>query len=321
MKKLLRRSNLMAPVTSPELSSWLWWSRQDRKPDGEAWRHIPDAVTLDLEAGVLPSRKEEARGLVRQAITLAGRGAVDVFVRPNLAYLRADLEAAVWPGLSGVMLPMVESPEQVAEVSVLLEEMERGRGIEVGSLELVPLVGSARGVWDVRSIVEASPRVAQVALSEADMCLSLGISPAEGYDPFVYARGRMVIEATAAGVQPVGIGHPMASRPAIVPRDKLYDTATTGRNLGLKGVICPHPSWVEPVNTAFTPAPDLVEYYTQVREVFAQAVAAGTAAVPFAGRMIDVPVDEWAKVVLEMAALCGARDEEKRRAFNLDGQG
>ena len=119
MKKLLRRSNLMAPVTSPELSSWLWWSRQDRKPDCEAWRHIPDAVTLDLEAGVLPSRKEEARGLVRQAIPMAGRGAVEVFVRPNLAYLQADLEAAVWPGLSGVMLPMVESPEQVAEVSVL----------------------------------------------------------------------------------------------------------------------------------------------------------------------------------------------------------
>ena len=75
MKKLLRRSNLMAPVTSPELSSWLWWSRQDRKPDCEAWRHIPDAVTLDLEAGVLPSRKEEARGLVRQAIPMGRAGA------------------------------------------------------------------------------------------------------------------------------------------------------------------------------------------------------------------------------------------------------
>ena len=334
MKKLPRRSNLMVPVTSPELSSWLWWSRGGRavggdggkdplpdKADADAWQHIPDAVTLDLEAGVPGNRKGEARGLAKQAIPLASQGAAEVFVRPNLPYLQADLEAAVWPGLSGVMLPKVESAEQVAEASKLVEGLERSRGIEVGSLELIPLLASPIGVWNVRGIVTASPRVAQIALAESDMCVNLGIFPTEGYDPFVYARGRMIVEATAAGVQPLGIGHPLASRPAIVPRDKLYEMATTGRNLGFKGIICPHPSWVEPVNTAFTPASDLVEYYTQVREVFAGAVAAGTAAVPLAGRMIDVPVDEWAKVVLEMAASCRARDEEKRRAFATEAQG
>ena len=53
------------------------------------------------------------------------------------------------------------------------------------------------------------------------------------------------------------------------------------------------------------------KYYTQVRQIFAQAIAAGTAAVPFHGRMIDVPVDEWAKVVLDMAAACATRDAQK----------
>ena len=80
-------------------------------------------------------------------------------------------------------------------------------------------------------------------------------------------------------------------------------------------MMCPYSSWVEPVNAALTPAPELVDYYTQVREVFAQAVAAGTAAVPFAGRMIDVPVDEWAKDVLRRATACQARDDGKRRAL------
>ena len=68
---------------------------------------------------------------------------------------------------------------------------------------------------------------------------------------------------------------------------------------------------------AFTPTESQVDYYTQVRQVFANALAAGTAAAPFAGRMIDVPVDEWAKVVLEMAAACGARDLEKQEALAL----
>ena len=69
-------------------------------------------------------------------------------------------------------------------------------------------------------------------------------------------------------------------------------------------MICPHPSWVEPVNRAFTPTADLVAYNKRVRAVFAEAVASGTAAVPLDGRMIDVPVDEWAKVVIAMDEAC-----------------
>ena len=77
----------------------------------------------------------------------------------------------------------------------------------------------------------------------------------------------------------------------------------------------PGPSWVTPVNAAFTPTADLVAHNKRVREVFAEAVAAGTAAVPLDGRMIDVPVDEWAKVVLAMAEACDARDAQKLAAL------
>ncbi len=82
----------------------------------------------------------------------------------------------------------------------------------------------------------------------------------------------------------------------------------------MKGVICPFPGWVAPVNAAFTPTPELVEWNRRVREAFAEGVAAGTAAVPLDGRMIDVPVDEWAIVVLATAEACALRDAEKERA-------
>jgi citrate lyase subunit beta/citryl-CoA lyase len=82
----------------------------------------------------------------------------------------------------------------------------------------------------------------------------------------------------------------------------------------MKGVICPDPSWVASVNAAFTPAEELVAWNRRVREAFAAGVAAGTAAVPLDGRMIDVPVDEWAIVVLEMAEACARRDAEKQSA-------
>ena len=325
----VRRSNLMVPITEARLSAIFSWSLDSNGPtthggggdEGKvpAWRHIPDAVTLDLEDSVPQAKKIEARALVKEAIPLAGQASSEVFVRVNAPYLYADLEASVWPGLNGVMLSKAEGAIDVLQASEMMEDMERRRGIEVGSLELIVHLSSALGVWNVREIITASPRVTQVALGESDLCCDLGIAPSEEHDPFVYSRGRIVIEGTAVGVQPVGMAYPLGSLPVLAPRDELFRPAKVGKDLGFKGVICPHPSWVEPVNAAFTPAQELVEYYTQVREVFAQAIAAGTAAVPFHGRMIDVPVDEWAKAVLQQAALCEARDGEKRWA--LEGEG
>jgi len=94
--------NLLAPITDSE--------RVD-----QAWRGDADAITLDLEDGVVETRKGEARGLVKETIARAGQGGAEVFVRVNSALLRADLDASVWPGVHGIMLPRVESAAEVAE--------------------------------------------------------------------------------------------------------------------------------------------------------------------------------------------------------------
>ena len=60
-----------------------------------------------------PGLKAEARGLVRDAIVTAGKGAAEVFVRVNKEFLEADVAASVWPGLAGIVLPKVECPEDV----------------------------------------------------------------------------------------------------------------------------------------------------------------------------------------------------------------
>ena len=291
MAILVRRSNLMVPVTDADLLS-------------QAWRHDADAITLDLEDGVVAARKAEARGLVKAAIVPTGRGAAEVLVRVNKSFLRADLEASVWPGLCGIMLPQVESAAEVAEAAEIVTTLERQRGIVVGSLCFIVLLESARGVWDIRNIIAASPRVTQVGLDESDLAGDLGIAPLPEYDPFVYARGRLAVEATAAKVNAIGMAYPLSALPRELPEPEIHRLATKARNLGMKGVLCPYPSWVGPVNAAFTPTAELVTWNQRVREAFAAGVAAGTAAVPLDGKMIDVPVDEWAIVVLATAEAC-----------------
>ena len=302
MTILVRRSNLVVRIVDTD------------KFEG-AWRHNADAITLDPGDGV-----DAAGGWLNDAIASAGQGAAEVFVRMKCGSTAAEFAAVVSPGLRGIMLARVESAAAVAQAAEIVTALERERGIVTGSLQFIVMLESARAVWDIRSIITASPRISQVGIDERALAVDLGIADkliyeAE-YDPFVYARGRLAFEATAAKVNPVGMAYPLSVRLSAAPPPEIHTLATRARNLGMKGVICPHPDWVAPVNIAFTPTAELVAYNKRVREAFAAGVAAGTAAVPLDGRMIDVPVDEWAIVVLATAEACAVRDAEKQAAFS-----
>ncbi len=299
MSYLIRRSNLMV-------------SMGDEAAIAASWQHNADAVTLNVEGHAAQ------RAGVKAAIASAAKGGAEVFVRISTSDRRADLEAAVWPGLSGlsgVMLPRVESAAEVTRIDEIVSALEQQRGIKHGSLQFIVGIESARGVWDMRSIIKASARITQALLDETKLAVSLGFTPLPELDPFDYARGRLVVECTAAKIAPVGMAYPLSAAPCELPDAQIHELATKAKNLGMKGVLCPHASWVVPVNAAFTPTAALVEWNQRVRVAFAEGLAAGTAAVPLDGKMIDVPVDEWAIVVLAMAEACSKRDTEKREAL------
>jgi len=295
---LVRRSNLLIRVTDADAVK-------------SAWRHNADAITLDLEGA-----DSAARSGVQAAIEQVAQGAAEVFVKVDAETMVADLETAVWPGLRGILLNSVGSAAQVQSACERITELEAARGLPINGLQLIVVVGSAAGVWNVRAIVSASERISQVFIDEVALAADLDITPLPDLDPFVYARGRVIVEAIAAKVMPVGIAYPLSVQTESASPEAIHAMALKGKNLGLKGVLCPEPSWVAPVNAAFTPTPELVTYNKRVREAFAAGVAAGTAAVPLDGRMIDVPVDEWAIVVLETAEACAKRDAEKAAALS-----
>src|SRR5437879_6082501 len=144
MAILVRRSNLVVPVT-------------DAARVNQAWRSDADAITLDLEDGVVETRKAEARGLVKEAIALAGQGGAEVFVRVNATLFDADLDASMWSGVRGIMLPCVASAAKVAEAVEQMTALERRRGLAAGALELIVLLEYAPAVRDIRQIITARP--------------------------------------------------------------------------------------------------------------------------------------------------------------------
>ena len=302
MSSLVRRTNLLVALKTVEGVD-------------QVWKYGADAATLDLRDVHTEALDQKARKWIRISIRFAAFGGAEVFAGVGGQRLDQELEAAVWPGVAGVALYGAESGVNVIQASDKLEALERNRGISSGSLEVIPVLETALGVWNVRKIITASHRVKQVALDEAALCLDLSIVPQEEYDPLVYARGRVVIEATAAGVQPLDAPHPLGTLKPELSEADLIKEGTRTKDLGFKGAIFTNRSWVEPFSAAFSPTQEQVDYYAEVRRVFAEGVARGTAAVPFQGRMVDVPVDEWAKAILERAAQCSARDHEKLQAL------
>ena len=293
-------------------------SMADRDGIAACGRHGADAVALDLAAVIDPAARDEARARMREAIIQARRGGAEVFVRIDSALAYVDVEAAAWPGLTGIMLPAARVAADVQEAAGVLAELERRHGVPVGALQLFLLLDTGAAVWNVRELISASPRVSSVALDYTGLCESLGIVPQlaveDVFDPFLFAAGRLVIECTAARVQPVGISYPLSLQPRLLPAEELAQLVDRSRNTGFKGAICPHPSWVEPCNLGFTPTTEQIEYYREVRRVFAEGIAQGRAAVPLDGRMLDVPVDERARVQIALWERCQRRDAEKAAA-------
>jgi citrate lyase beta subunit len=210
-----------------------------------------------------------------------------------------------------------ETAAEVAETATTLAGLERERGMASGALSIIIMLDSGKGVWNIREIITASPRVCSVGLDEGRLCCHLGIAPDAAFDPFVYAKGRVIIEGRAAKRQPVGISHPYGLLPQFDDAEEIHRLALRGKNMGFAGVMCPHPSWVEPCNRALTPTSERLEFYRETRRLFAEAIARGTAAIPYPGTtmMIDVPVDERARLTLALWERCAARDAAKAEAL------
>ena len=306
MIDLVRRTNLLVSLKSLE--------GVDR-----VWRLEADAVTLDLREVTTEALGQQARKWIRISIGFASYGGAEVFIALGKDDVELHLEAGVWPGIGGVVLYDVDSVGDVERLLPVLESMEVNRGVGKGSLEVVPVLGTAAGVWNVREIVRVSGRVRQAALEEGALCGDLGIAPQVELDALVYARGRVVVEAIAAGVQPLGLPHPVGTMLPGLWEGEIREEGVRARNLGFKGALFSERGWVSALNAAFGPSEEQVAYYAEVRRVFAEGVARGTAAVPFRGRMIDVPVDEWAKDVLRRAERCRERDREKAEAVGREG--
>lgn len=288
---ILVRTALFVPGNRPE--------RVEKAVTTEA-----DVIIIDLEDAIPLSEKESCRSLVREKIVQHPDRIMLVRVNSlGTPFIEGDLEEAIAQGVTGIVLPKVERPDDIHEINNLLHKVEKKRGFPEGSIRVFPLIESAAGVQRIYEIVSTKTRperIYTVAFGAADYTLDMGIEMTMNGNELFYARSRLSVACRAAGIAPP-VDTPFMID--IKNTDALISDAKRAKELGFQGKLVIHPVQVGPCNRIFSPAPEEVERAEKVVKAFSEAEAAGVAAIQLEGKFIDYPVVKRSKDILALAAV------------------
>ena len=249
-----------------------------------------------------------------ETIAPLAQGGAEVFVQVDKELLYADLSAAVWPGLSGILIPRLESPQEVAEADGLLLQLEDKRGLRPGTLEMIAVLDTAKGNYAGMEILRASRRFWGVTLGRADLVMDLRPEPSGEIHLMPYLMQRLITVANAAGLVPLGAWWRAPARGLLANPDDTYSAAVRGRRIGFKGALCLRPDQVEPLNRGFTPATGEEQAARELMAAYETVTNKGAAVMRLQDRIVDLATATQAHQLCGYADACAQRDAEKTRA-------
>jgi len=244
-----------------------------------------DAIIIDLEDAVPMEDKETARVFVREGIETVGKEESMVFVRVNglaTGLASQDLEESVCEGLDGIVLPKTESDRDILDAEAILEKIEKQKGLRVGSIIIVPILETAKGVLKAAEVAFASKRVVGLSFGAVDFTRDLGVSLSKEGVELSYPRAYVALAARAAGIPAIDTVFI-----DIMDREGLIRDSKAAKQLGFRGKLLIHPNQIQPVNEVFSPTQQEVEYCKKVVAAFKEAQARGAGAISLDGKMID----------------------------------
>ena len=282
----MRRSMLFLPGNTPNIIV-----------NGDALG--ADNVILDLEDAVAPDQKDAARILVRSAIKAIGFKNVELTVRINsldTPYWKDDLEEIVPLAPNLIMPTKVNGPDDVHTLDAAISGIEAKSGLANGTVKLIPLIETAKGLENAAAIAAACPRVAAIFLGAEDLTADLRCPRTKEGTEIFYARSRMVSAARAAGIDVYDTPFTDVNDDEGIVKDAQF-----ARSMGFTGKACISPRHVRAVNEAFSPTQKEINYAYEVLEAIRQAKEQGRGAISLHGKMIDKPIVTRAEQTIAMA--------------------
>jgi citrate lyase subunit beta / citryl-CoA lyase len=267
-----------------------------------------DVCILELEDGVHPSMKGEARQSAARLLVELEWGGRERLVRINRVTSddgAADIACLAKATPDGLLLPKVEDAGEIHLASELLSIAEREAGVAEGTIQLWSMIESAKGLCQIEDICSADPRMTGVVFGAGDYGadikvkrLSIGAFrrfPAPSHE-YLYARGRVVAAARAAGIDPIDVSHSTFG-----DLEGTLRSSEISAQMGFTGAALFSPRQAPVVNEAFSPASEDLVWATEIVTLFEAEGAkaeAGTVVV-VDGDMVDGPFVVNARDILD----------------------
>ena len=290
----LRRSMLFVPGSNAAMIS-------------NTFIYKPDSIMFDLEDSVALAEKDTARMLVAHALQHPLYRELETVVRVNpLAseFGLLDLNAVVRAGTDIVRLPKTDSAQDIIDMDVAITEIEKACGREVGSTQLLAAIESAQGILAVNDIAKASPRLMGIALGAEDYVRNMKTERSPDGIELLFARSSILHAARANGLMAFDTVYSDARN-----EEGFLREASLIKQLGFDGKSLINPNQIVLIHNLFAPTQKEVDHAERVIAAAEEAERNGSGVVSLNGKMVDSPIIERAKLVLQRAAASGIREE------------
>ena len=288
-------------------------------------RTLPaDQIFLDLEDACAPLVKPEARKTIVAALNEGGWEGKTRVVRVNdwtTEWTYRDVTEVVegaGASLDAIMLPKVQTAEQVHALDMLLTQIEKTMGLEVGRLGIEAQIENARGLNNVVAIAESSPRLETIVFGPADFMASINMkSLVVGEQPPGYTEGdayhyilmQILMAARANDLQAID-GPYLQIRDV----DGFRRVANRAAALGFDGKWVLHPGQIDAANETFSPSQedyDHAENILDAYEWFTSEAGGAKGSAMLGDEMIDEASRKMALVIAGKGRAAGMTRGER----------
>jgi len=262
-----------------------------------------DCVCLDIEDGVAINQKEAARETIVKLFPGLDFGHSARLVRINPVgseFIDDDLVAIIPIQPGGIVIPKVQSRDQIQWLEERLTELENQSNIPLGSIIFIAIIESSLAIVNLKDIASASTRLEALIFGAEDLAADLGADRSKSSWEVFYARSAVVTYAAAFGLQPIDLVNI-----DFKDLDNLIFSARQGAKMGYVGKQVIHPDQVEPVQEAFTPSEDQIIDAKKILDAYNQHQEAGQGAFALDGKMIDAPIVKSAQSIIQRAQAAG----------------
>jgi citrate lyase subunit beta/citryl-CoA lyase len=275
-----------------------------------------DEIFLDLEDSVIPEVKVAARDLIADVLETRNHLAPLLSVRVNEQITeigRQDVDyllSNVGSAFDSIIVPKIESPEQVKELDSRLFILEKKYSLDINSTKLQVQIESAKGFASVFEIASSSSRIISLVFGPGDFAASIGMQVLhigenpEGFpgdDAYHYALMRILIAARANGL--LAIDGPYSD---IQNANGLLKRVKISSAMGYDGKWAIHPSQVEMINNGFTPS---INTFREAKRLIQSLSNGGSSqqqgSLIFEGKMIDEASKKMAEAVIAKGTAAG----------------